>query len=93
MQARAQAKERPKRAAKAEAVRAPNARAESAVRTLPVFRWVARCTEPKPPSPIGSGAISQRTLSRLNFVLRSLALAVLLLKQPIVAAPQLLEDR
>ena len=64
-QARAQAKARAKPAAKAE-------------RSLPVFRLVARCTEPKPPSPIGSAAISQRTLSSLNFVSLPLPLELLL---------------
>ena len=56
--------------------------------TLPVFRLVARCTEPKPPSPIGSAAISQRTLSSLNFVSLSLPLELLLPppRQPISPA-------
>ena len=60
----------------------------AAVLTLPVFRLVARCTDPKPPSPIGSGAISQRALSALNFV--SLPLESLPPpQQPIVQANQL----
>ena len=60
----------------------------AAVLTLPVFRLVARCTDPKPPSPIGSGAISQRALSALNFV--SLPLESLPPpQQPIVQVNQL----
>ena len=92
-QVQAQTKAQAKLTLKVEAVRARQqssvrtAAAAADVRTLPVFRLVARCTEPKPPSPMGSGAISQRTLSSLNLV--SLPLPLELLpppKQPMVVA-------